>query len=137
VSCIQIISKILLPFLRESVCKVKAFFPFLQIFRNIFSPPPPTVTLSGGVPFGKRLQRYAFLPELQATGELFLKLFSCEICKMLIFTDIYGNIYTWKKLSKNNNTPYYIYNNRKPKARIQKSTYMNGGMEDISVDPYI
>ena len=28
---------------------------------------------------------------------------------MLIFTDIYENIYTWKKLSKNNNTPYYIY----------------------------
>ena len=56
---------------------------------------------------------------------------------MLIFTDIQENIYTWKKLSKNNNTPYYIYDNRKPKARIQKSTYMNGGMEDISVDPYI
>ena len=39
---------------------------------------------------------------------------------MLIFTDIYENIYTWKKLSKNNNTPYYIYNNRKPSMKRAK-----------------
>ena len=56
---------------------------------------------------------------------------------MLIFTDIYENIYTWKKLSKNNNTPYYIYKNRKPKARIQKSTYMYGATDISSMPPYI
>ncbi|WP_204472350.1 hypothetical protein, partial [Bacteroides gallinaceum] len=52
-------------------------------FRNIFSPPPPTVTLSGGVPFGKRLQRYAFLPELQAIWKLFSEFFYTYKRKML------------------------------------------------------
>ena len=46
-------------------------FPVSKSYQRSCSPGTYT-TFSGGVPFGKRVQRYAFLPKLQETGELFL-----------------------------------------------------------------
>ena len=45
---------------------------------------------------------------------------------MLIFIYIYRKIFTPKKNFVRITILLIIYNNRKPKARIQKSTYMNG-----------
>jgi hypothetical protein len=55
----------------ETVCKDKADFSNRQIFAGLFSRRLPDRLAFKGVPFRKRVQRYGFIPDLQAMREFF------------------------------------------------------------------